>query len=263
MTRSARDVGEAGGRITCETQNAQTSCESRVGEPTERIKKRKQRDRETTAERSEKSTTKEKVEESPSQKKRNVQSMSLGHRADAPLKGKVVVISTLTDGSHDKHNYKYVVSLCEQAGARISGQVHQRVACVVATPEAAGRGLHSPTQRVRKAWKRRIPVVGVQWIQDCIDGRTFLPLNSKYLLFEQTSETSKSSVSPSKNSNYSTVVDLKSSIKEFDDNDGEALLDEKHFDLGCCCVCHDIGEKECEWCVDCSVNKASVVAAAS
>lgn len=83
-----------------------------------------------------------------------------------PLNGKILAISTLSSAAEaSRHTevvkqkeesattYKSVVALCKKAGAAITGQVHRRVHCVIVTESA----IVGETQRIRKAWKKRIP----------------------------------------------------------------------------------------------------------
>lgn len=194
------------------------------------------------------------------QKKLKTELLNVARQTSRPLKGKVVAVSTQTAGSSDMHNYKTVSSLCEHAGATITGQVHKKVACVVATEEAAGWGRHLPTQRVRKAWKRQIPVVCIRWVQECIDQNQLLPFDGEYLLQEAARKTNSSSHgSKAKRDSKSYEMNATSSGMT---EDGEALI-ERSIDLGCCCVCHDNGSIDCEWCVDCSVNRSAAIDAVS
>jgi BRCA1 C Terminus (BRCT) domain len=239
-------------RVSGEAQKGETSIRDVEKNIMKTYRKRKQPLDEITTDPGEKSIEEAKVEEP--QNKQKSKASPVVCRSSRPLQGKVVAVSTLTVGSSAKHNYKTLSLLCEQAGALVTGQVHKKVAYVVATEEAAGCGRHPPTQRVRKAWKRQIPVVSVHWVQECIDRCQLLSFEG--LLLEQTQQTPKSSA-------RSKDGDSIGEDRRATANDGGAPLEEKITDLGCCCVCHDNGDKECEWCVDCSVNRAAAIAAES
>lgn len=204
-------------------------------------------------------------------------------RRSQPLHGKVIAVSTQQQStqesttpsnntgscsigsSSDVYTYKSVCAMCVRAGATITGQVHKKVLCVVATPEAAGHissGTTSftqsskfgccPTQRVRKAWKRNVPVVAVQWVMDCQERNLLLPMEEKYLWMESSQHASGSSSSvvgaKNKHSSKATGATISHPI-------------ERIVELGCCCVCHENEPSnsisDCEWCVDCDVNQAA------
>jgi len=214
---------------------------------------------------------------------RQASAKSVSGRADQrkrplPLAGKLVAVSTLSDAAgasgggndddeNDKsrssptsnttttttlttaENYNTIVALCQSAGAQCTGAVHKRVHCVVATDRAVAHA----TQRVRKAWKRGVVVVRVTWLHDCMTSGRCLP-TTDYVL---------SAPPPMK-----AKVPSGSSKKPKDDLDnvteGCGLEEEEDFheseyvqkvDLGCCCVCHETGDTNCQWCVDCTVAK--------
>jgi hypothetical protein len=166
---------------------------------------------------------------------------------DVPLRGAIVAVSTQSSGSANETvlTYKSVCALCIQAGASISGQVHQKVDYVIATVEAAGQGPgHPPTQRVRKAWKRHIPVASVEWLRECCKEGRLIPLDQRYLWNEIDSAHAHVAIQQNR------AVGKLASVER---NEGV----ERKIDLGCCCVCHDEGSKDCKWCVDCSVNRST------
>jgi BRCA1 C Terminus (BRCT) domain len=168
-------------------------------------------------------------------------------QSDAPLRGVILAVSTQSSGSANEAvmTYKSVCALCTQAGASVSGQVHKKVDYVIATAEAAGRGPgHSPTQRVRKAWKRHIPVASVEWLRDCCKDGRLIPLDQGYIWNEIDSEHAPVAVEQSR------AVGKLASVERHEEV-------ERKIDLGCCCVCHDEGSQDCKWCVDCSVNRSA------
>ena len=157
-----------------------------------------------------------------------------------PLAGKLFSVSTLVQASsadEKTENYKSVVALCESGGAACTPQVHKKVFCVVAT----GSAIQAATQRVRKAWKKGIPVVKLEWVKDCLVSGKLLAFGDYRVSMgaaKPKSETSKKDVSaPSKATNVA---------------DSPIDMTERTVALGCCCVCHETGETaNCEWCVDC------------
>jgi hypothetical protein len=170
-------------------------------------------------------------------------------QSDAPLRGVVVAVSTQSSGAANETvlTYKSACEMCIQAGASISGQVHKKVDYVIATPEAAGQSPgHPPTQRVRKAWKRHIPVASVEWLRECCKEGRLIPLDQRYLWNERDSAHAPVAVQQSMAAGKLPVAPV---VRH------EVV--ERKIDLGCCCVCHDEGSKDCKWCVDCSVNRSA------
>jgi len=195
-------------------------------------------------------------------------------RISTPLHGKVVAVSTLNkDGGNNNNgndnnsllcNYKSVQALCERLGATVSGQVHPRIFCVVASREAVAE----QTQRVRKAYQKHIPVVSVQWLQDCQARRQLVPLTSEYRLLEQHQSSSlDASFSAEQHAEERPRDKNERKKRKMDRSDNTTSLVEKKLDLGCCCLCHDedsaLDSTACPWCVDCSVNRAAAAAAAA
>jgi hypothetical protein len=220
-----------------------------------------------------------------------------------PLQGIVVAVSTLQNSEHQDPpsseqkndaatlsssssssaaaaaaaaaapaSYQSLSQMCRDLGATVSGQVHKRLHCVIATPAA----IHHRTQRVRKANQRSVPLVDVDWIQQCQRQNQCLDLKPFLLLLLDPSSSSSSSFSlqpssstTSASSSKETKKDKKSTKKQKgeeaqDDNDNtsdpvESLLMESNsssgcwsepVDCGCCCVCHENGtEQECPWCM--------------
>ena len=218
-----------------------------------------------------------------------------------PLKGKTIAVSALKGSDDDddevsqdapisgstttssrRYTYKTLRALCESLGANVTGQVHRRTDCVIATHTAAAAvdgtttKQHHPTQRVRKAWKLQIPVVSVQWIEDCRTRRQCLPFEPLYLWLEESwSIQQQTRARPPKRRRTDddddeeeeavSAVQQKQKQRNGQNNKdkkpkathvGVAL--EKKLDLGCCCLCHDddsdLQTSECPWCVNCSVR---------
>jgi len=151
-----------------------------------------------------------------------------------PLHGKIVSVSAVVD-SNTQWNYKRVTALCEAAGAKCSSQVHKKVFCVVATVNA----IDQETQRVRKAWKREIPVLRLEWLQSCLREQSLIPMEDY--------EVQPPGVSRGKK--------VKESKPTQETEDAMHTIEERKVDLGCCCVCHELQTTDdCEWCVDCRTS---------
>ncbi len=86
-----------------------------------------------------------------------------------PLNGMVISISTLASNNansdHDSSStsYNQMVKLCNDLGATVSSQVCKRMHVLVCTKSAVDKS----TQRVRKAMKKKKPVVSIAWIEAC------------------------------------------------------------------------------------------------
>lgn len=180
-----------------------------------------------------------------------------------PLTGKILAVSTLMEGSStverkDSRNkesstitesYANVTALCRQAGATVSSQVHKSVFAVVATKSA----VEGETQRVRKAWRKNISVLRVEWVQECRRTNKFQPLQDYLILPKPTGGASQKSQEYQK----------KSLVEKNDESKEETSIEVKIYEgslsetveLGCCCVCHDTDKTDCPWCADCSVRR--------
>ena len=160
-------------------------------------------------------------------------------RSARPLNGMTVAVSSASQGAGDGNSsagarYKQIVQLCKDAGATVTAQVHKKVRYVIATEAATDNS----TQRVRKAWKKGIPVVTVAWIRQCIKEKKLVDVDA-FLLQEKEVEVSLSTKKVTSRSN-----------KPVDDLETIA----RTVDLGCCCACHEADAVDCPWCADCSVN---------
>lgn len=147
-----------------------------------------------------------------------------------PLQGLLVAVSTLTESSNGPtESYSTLRSTCERAGIIITAQVHKRVKCVVATESA----VTGQTQRVRKAWKKGIPVVSTDWLQLSIEKGVGLEFGD--FLWQQPDH-----------------FDAKGALcAQKEGQDGEKEEVSREINLGCCCVCHENGDINCSWCVEC------------
>jgi hypothetical protein len=176
----------------------------------------------------------------------------LGNKRSRPLAGKVIAVTTLAESSAAScpENFTNVMTLCKEAGAKTSNQVHKKTFCLLAS-EAAVAG---ETQRVRKAWKKGIPVVDVAWVRQCVEDDCLRPFGE----FLVGPDSSKRKRKAGKGCTKSAPKDRDAHVKD----DANPLREEgwsESVDLGCCCVCHETGVTDCEWCVECSVNTAAKV----
>jgi hypothetical protein len=167
-----------------------------------------------------------------------------------PLAGKVIAVTTLADSSTDScpENFTNVMNLCKEAGAKPSNQVHKKTFCLVASESAVA----GETQRVRKAWKKGIPVVDVAWVRLCVEDGSLRPFGE----FLVGPDSSKRKTKVGKGVTKPATKDRDTSVKDDADPLREAGWS-KSVDLGCCCSCHETGVTDCEWCVECSVNTAA------
>ena len=160
-----------------------------------------------------------------------------------PFAGKLFAVSTLVENDGDvalpEANYKGLLALCQSGGAQFTSQVHKKVFCVVATKNAIQR----QTQRVRKGWKKKKPVVKVDWVHKCLKAGRLLNFGD-----DEVWHTERAA-----DGSHARKEDDESSTKEADGG----LLKERKVDLGCCCVCHETGVTGCEWCKDCSVAQVA------
>lgn len=204
-----------------------------------------------------------------------LQQQATTKNVDHPIPDDNPVVDTNNATNNNDHNiaYKSLVSLIrDKLGATITNQVHRGVFCVVASPAA----IRNPTQRIRKAWQRHVPVVTIQYIRDCQEQQSILPIDhivddddnrrNQYLVqAPQSSLSSKNSLpitlstitkKTAKTTKLSQTV--LSTPPEYNDHDDDHNVPERTVDLGCCCICHDsptvTNTAPCEWCIDCSYN---------
>lgn len=161
-----------------------------------------------------------------------------------PLRGVVLAVSVsavnggseVTGKGKEEHSFSSVSVLCKSLGAEVMSQVCKRTAALVVTASA----VRQATQRVRKAYKKRIPIVETGWVDLCRANGAKEPM---------------------------TPFRLEKEVEDAIRKRGERKLQEKEEEdayaipgagwseplaVGCCCVCHENGtEKECPWCTDC------------
>jgi hypothetical protein len=183
------------------------------------------------------------------------------------LKGMIVAISTVQNSDtvsnsnsdsnskaasleEQRYSYRQVSDSCQSAGAKVSGQAHKKVHCLLCTPAAMAQ----QSQRVRKAIKNHVPLVHVHWLDQCLAKNQRLPFD-EFLLESNNKGAGKESMgAPSNNDTGNVSVDR--------DDNHEAIAAEAGWsdpvDVGCCCVCHETGTTaNCEYCKDCQGNDNS------
>ena len=226
-----------------------------------------------------------------SNKRKASRSNKRKRRRKLPLSGMVFAVSTL-DVKNVKNPASYqsirdeVVSL----GGSVSSQVHKRVVAVLCTETAA----RNCTQRIRKAIKKSIPVVSVKWLGAChnqhnTDATKDVPSfeDDKFSLLDCATdasrkqghtvgsvfETAKGEMLDSVGENTEGANGTDETANNDNDestcNTGQSGNEEQvdvedlpgtgwtePVSLGCCCVCHENGDVDCPWCVECrATNK--------
>jgi hypothetical protein len=165
------------------------------------------------------------------------------NRKGGPFQGMILAVSTLnvkgrahTDA---QSSYKAISDLCRTLGASVTGQLHKRVIFLICNRSA----VEHATQRVRKAFKRKVPLVDVAWVRQCHEEGKRMD-HSDYCLDALASQFIES-----------RIVDT-ADIDGVDvDETPESAWSEPTC-LGCCCVCHENGDDKCPWCSQCDVNMA-------
>jgi hypothetical protein len=167
-----------------------------------------------------------------------------------PLNGMTVSVSTLEEKGQSRGeagtSFKEVSQICRDLGADVSNQISKRVHVLICTPSA----VEHATQRVRKAFKKNIPLVDSAWLKKCQVEGARVDIEPYRLEKEATASID----------NYSKALEKSDDKKrsrstDIDKEEDEELPDRgwsEPADLGCCCVCHEQGTTDdCEWCVDC------------
>jgi hypothetical protein len=168
-----------------------------------------------------------------------------------PLNGMTLSVSTLEEkgpsGSEAGVSFKEVSQMCRDLGADVSNQICKRVQVLICTRSA----VEHATQRVRKAFKKSIPLVDSAWLKKCQLEKARVDFEP-YLLEKEATE----SIDNYKKALEKSDVKKRSrSTDDIDKEENEELPDRgwsEPASLGCCCVCHEQGTADdCEWCVDC------------
>ena len=173
---------------------------------------------------------------------------SLPRKLSAVLRGRTLAVSTLVQSSTEAEPEAYckLISLCKDLGAQTTGQIHRRVHALIATQSA----VDGNTQRVRKAWKKGIPVVSPDWLRKCQQKCSYIDMEA-YCINRSTSVANGAEEKPKK----------KAKLVARDHSIQKATGEPKSISLGCCCACHEDtkGVTECSWCVDCDVKQAAAL----
>jgi hypothetical protein len=136
-------------------------------------------------------------------------------------------------------SYKAISDLCRTLGASVTGQLHSRVTCLICNRSA----VQHATQRVRKALKKKVPLVDVAWVRQCHrEGKRID--HSDYCLDELASQVTESRIVDTADDDGVDVDEIPESAWS------------QPTCLGCCCVCHENGDDKCPWCPQCDVNMA-------
>lgn len=178
-------------------------------------------------------------------------------RKSNPLNGLILAISTLENKSPDPDpdsntgstSYKEVCSLCETLGASTTAQVHKRVFAVICNKSA----ILQSTQRVRKALKKYIIIIDVEWLFKCQQEGMRVD-HEDYLLTDLAKEVVAKRKLVEDNRNKDAV--------DVQDESDEELLNtnvgwSEPVSLDCCCVCHDDDRDDCKWC--CGEEKCNII----
>lgn len=151
-----------------------------------------------------------------------------------PLRGVILSVSTLKDGQSDDKGdgYNEVCKLSKDMGAQVTGQVSKRVQLLLCTRSAVDKA----TQRVRKAYKKKIPVVDVAWLEACREAGGSVDTSSFRL-----DELAKDAIAKRERS----LGDEADPAAEVPPDAGWT----ESVSYGCSCVCHENGAgKDCQWC---------------
>lgn len=166
------------------------------------------------------------------------------------LSGFTLAISTLDvkgkKHSHQENSYKCISKVAKRLGAKVTGQVHKRISALVCTPTS----LQNATQRVRKARQHNIPLVDVMWLHQCEKRRALIEWKDYELKNDDLLDSSE---------NKTAICRAISVIDDVNLDTNETIPEagwSEGVELGCCCVCHENGDEDCPWCVNCSVNAA-------
>lgn len=161
-----------------------------------------------------------------------------------PLNGLVCSISTTSNNDSktpESITYASVSNMTRELGAEVLGQMGKRVKFLICTHSA----VQQASQRVRKAYKKKIPIVSVEWLEECYKRNERVDVLD-YILDEE----AKEAIDSRKERFIKEGEDNKTSDEFEIPPDAAGWSEAKS--LGCCCVCHENGtEKDCPWCVDC------------
>ncbi|KAL7467208.1 hypothetical protein ACHAXS_007456 [Conticribra weissflogii] len=184
-------------------------------------------------------------------------------------------------------NYKTLTQILTQtlgAHSPISPQVHKRIHCLIATTPA----IRNLTQRVRQAHKRNVDIVHVDWVRECLEcgkrldyrcgnggvnggereghlwndrvGELIREKEELKNLEAEDRKTKKSQKNDERESLdrepkcHGNYDDLAEEVIVMEGNDDDNAGWSTPIQLDCCCVCHENGDDNCPWCLDCNIN---------
>ena len=195
-------------------------------------------------------------------------------RKSNPLNGLTLAVSTSESKKESDSNtaqddaspngsevssYKEVCSVCEELGASHTAQVHQRVFALISNKSA----VLQCTQRVRKALKKYITIIDVQWLLRCKEEGRRVD-HQDYLLNDLAKEVAagKKTNSVEEKSSKCLRVSIGTSEVDVQDESDDEILNahagwSEPVSLDCCCVCHDDDRDDCKWC--CGEVKCNVI----
>ena len=112
------------------------------------------------------------------------------------------------------------------------------------------------TQRVRKAYKRNIPVVELEWLRQCRLQRKRLDFECFRLDEETEAAITSWKLAASRDGGKNLPQSSRDSPSLTHEVYHETNLPQSAWsdskDLGCCCVCHENGNSaDCDWCPEC------------
>mmetsp|Transcript_23789 Transcript_23789/g.49572 ORF Transcript_23789/g.49572 Transcript_23789/m.49572 type:complete len:251 (-) Transcript_23789:21-773(-) len=150
--------------------------------------------------------------------------------------------------------YRDLTTLVQSHNGVVTQLLSKKTFALVTTSSARAAG----TQKVRKAYKKGVPIVDVQWVRDCISSSTLLPLTS----FRR--EDDVKDVVEKKNAEKQRRMEKEAGVSDVSfvpDGDPSENPDADYWSapvsFGCSCVCHENNPDivtDCPWCVDCNID---------
>jgi len=169
-----------------------------------------------------------------------------------PTKPTTTSKPTTPSDDDNKFDESYCRETLASLGATFSATVHKKTTVLLATSDAVKRR----TQRVRKAAKKKIPIVLPEWLEACKAHKSQLKFDDYLLTFvpSAASAAGGGGGDNGKGEESEEGEDGKEVQEAADDLKSDLLMEHvQHFDLGCCCGCHDNDPplSTCEWCPQC------------
>lgn len=165
------------------------------------------------------------------------------------LNGLTLAVSTQESSSlpNDASNtslssYKDVSALIQSLGGIVTAQVHNRVFGVICNRSSVVQN----TQRVRKAVKKGLGLIDVEWLHACQMEKKRVD-HTPYLLndfFKMESERNKDLKNTKQHVAFGDPTEEELFLINNDVGWSEPV------DLDCCCVCHDDNRDDCKWCCE-------------